>query len=84
MLNIGQCKLNTKVVCKLMKALCLLLSDVVTDRRYTQLDPTAHRRVFDFISGDGILERNINIKKKHAVDSSAGAGNKFSGEKKKC
>lgn len=63
--NIGQCKLNTKVAYRLMNALCLLLTDVITDRWYTELDLTAHRHVLDFISGDGIFERNINIKKKH-------------------
>lgn len=63
--SIGQCKLNTKVSYRLMNALCLLLTDVITDRWYTELYPTAHRHILDFISGDGIFERNINIKKKH-------------------
>lgn len=63
--NIGRCKLNTKVAYRLTNALCLLLTDVITDRWYTELDPTAHRHVLDFISGDGIFKRNTNIKKKH-------------------
>lgn len=62
--NIGQCRLNTKVAYRLMNALCLLLTDVITDTWYIELDPTAHRHVLDFISGDGIFKRNINIKKK--------------------
>lgn len=48
-----------------MNALCLLLTDTITDRWYTELDPTAHRHVLDFISGDGLSKRNTNIKKKH-------------------
>lgn len=63
--NIGQCKLNTEVAYRLMNALRLLPTDVITDRWYTELDPTAHRSVLDFIGGDGIFKRNINIKKEH-------------------
>lgn len=39
--NIGQCKLNTKVAYRLMNALRLLLTDVITERWYNELDPTA-------------------------------------------
>lgn len=48
-----------------MNALCLLLTDVISDRCYTELDPPAPRHVLDFISGDGLSKRNTDIKKKH-------------------
>lgn len=48
-----------------MNALCLLLTDIITDRWYTELDPAAHRHVLDFISGNSISKRNTSIKKKH-------------------
>lgn len=54
-----------KVGYRLMSTLCLLLTDIITYRRYTELDPTACRRVLDFISGGGLSKRNTNIKKKH-------------------
>lgn len=48
-----------------MNALCVLPTDVITDRWYTELDPTAHRHVLDFTSGHGIFGRNVSIKKQH-------------------
>lgn len=63
--NIGEGKLKTKVAYRLMNALCLLLTDVITDRWYTEPDPTAHRHGLDLTSGHAIFGRNINIKKQH-------------------
>lgn len=48
-----------------MNALCLLLTDVITDRWHTELDPSAPKYVLDFISGDSLYKRNTNTKKKH-------------------